>query len=149
MNSIQIYGLAPSTSEDDRTTILVDVVYNDENYKWQIRMPNNFKGSFSDFVNVNSEKIYNDIQTKLDAWATHPKTKKIVTIDDNDLPTEITVAITKEEIVKPTYPDYYVLRKKEYPSIFEQLDCLWKDDVSVAEMKEKILEIKAKYPKSS
>jgi hypothetical protein len=61
----------------------------------------------------------------------------------------VEVLITKEEIVKPSIPDYYALRRSEYPSLGDQLDAVWKglDSQAFIEMQAKIAAVKAKYPK--
>ena len=58
--------------------------------------------------------------------------------------------ISKEEIVKPSIPDYYALRRSEYPSLGDQLDAVWKGTASQAflDMQAKIALVKAKYPKT-
>jgi hypothetical protein len=57
------------------------------------------------------------------------------------------VDIDKSEIVRPDNPDYYALRRAEYPALGEQLDALWKGGEAAAEMTSRIAEVKAKYPK--
>lgn len=48
----------------------------------------------------------------------------------------------------PNYiPTYDVLRSYEYPSIGDQLDAIWKGGNYLEEMRDKVLAIKAKYPK--
>jgi hypothetical protein len=42
---------------------------------------------------------------------------------------------------------YQPLRRKEYPSIGDQLDALWKGGVAAEEMAAKIQAVKDKYPK--
>lgn len=42
---------------------------------------------------------------------------------------------------------YAVKRSKEYPSIGDQLDALWKGGDAAAEMLAKVQAVKAKYPK--
>jgi hypothetical protein len=48
-----------------------------------------------------------------------------------------------------TYIDinYCQKRKKEYPSIGDQLDALWKGGDALAEMQARIMAVKEKYPK--
>jgi len=43
---------------------------------------------------------------------------------------------------------YKIRRRKEYPSIEEQLDALWKGGQAAEDMKAKIQAVKNKYPKS-
>jgi hypothetical protein len=44
--------------------------------------------------------------------------------------------------------NYAELRKHGYPSIEEQLDALWKGGQAAEEMRQRILEVKKKFPKS-
>lgn len=44
--------------------------------------------------------------------------------------------------------EYVEKRKKEYPSLEDQLDAIWKGEPYTLKMKDKILAIKQKYPKS-
>ena len=43
--------------------------------------------------------------------------------------------------------DYAEIRRKEYPAIGDQLDALWKGGVDLEQMREKVLQVKQKYPK--
>lgn len=43
--------------------------------------------------------------------------------------------------------DYSELRREEYPPIAEQLDALWKGGDALEEMRQRVLEVKRKYPK--
>lgn len=43
--------------------------------------------------------------------------------------------------------DYAALRRKAYPSLADQLDAYWKGGPAIKDMREKIKEVKAKYPK--
>lgn len=44
--------------------------------------------------------------------------------------------------------DYRELRRDEYPPIAEQLDALWKGGKHLEEMRQRILEVKEKFPKN-
>jgi hypothetical protein len=143
MNEVRVVGLAQSDAFDDRSLILLSVVYNNETFSWFIRMPKYFDGSIQDFVNMKTESIYADIESKLQLWNNlEIKTREIEDIDSGN---PIIIPIKKEEIVKPTYPDYYVLRAREYPSIADQLDAFWKGGSALDEMRDKISSIKSKY----
>lgn len=52
-------------------------------------------------------------------------------------------------IVQPPVPDYYALRRAEYPSLGDQLDAFWKGPESAAyvQMMQQIEAVKQKYPK--
>lgn len=45
--------------------------------------------------------------------------------------------------------DYAELRRNDYPDVREQLDALWKGGEALEAMRQRILEVKEKYPKQS
>ena len=45
--------------------------------------------------------------------------------------------------------DYAELRRNDYPDVREQLDALWKGGEALDAMRQRILEVKEKYPKQS
>jgi len=153
MNSISIAGIAQSSQYDDRTPIYLDVIYTNEvlnvyneNFHWTIYMPPTYTGSFQDYVDLKEQLVYDDIDSKLQEWnSLTPKTKEVETIGGEF----ITVDIQKEEIVRPTYPDYYVKRAMEYPTPANQLDAYWKGSPDRENMQATIEAIKVKYPKDS
>ena len=59
------------------------------------------------------------------------------------------VDIQKEEIVRPDSPDYYALRRAEYPPLTDQLGAIAKglDSLEYQSILAKIAEVKLKYPK--
>lgn len=143
---ITISGIAQGSSKDDRTRVLLNVEYQGETFHWEIRVPPSYTGSFQDFVNQMEDNIYADIADKLQQWEElDPKERQIDTgMEDEAI---ITVPINRDEIVKPTYPDYYALRASAYPDIREQLAAVWKGGSSRAAMINKIASVKALYPK--
>lgn len=146
MNKVTIAGIAQSDANDDRTLILLSVNYNNNVFPWFIRMPRDFVGSFQDFIDSKESSIYSDVAAKLQTWSDlNPKTREVVDYDTGET---LTIPIEMLEIVKPTYPDYYVLRAREYPAMSEQLDAFWKGGAAADAMKEKIAAIKTKYPKT-
>jgi hypothetical protein len=77
---------------------------------------------------------------------------QVVTIDDtagafdkDGNKVEIDMALL-DSWIDPNEYKYY--RMKEYPSIGDQLDALWKGGEAAAEMLAKVQAIKNKYPKS-
>lgn len=51
-------------------------------------------------------------------------------------------------MTKIVIPSNYAQRRRaEYPELTEQLDALWKGGGSLEEMRQRILGVKAKYPK--
>lgn len=155
MNTIALAGLQePTAAHDNRLIIYLTVTYQTgtfesepvyENFDWSIRKPPTFDGSFGDYIAYKEQSIYDDIAAKLQQWNDlDPKTREIPDPFGGE-PT--IVPITREEIVCPTYPDYYVLRAIEYPPLADQLDAYWKGGADRDEMLAKIESIKAKYPK--
>jgi hypothetical protein len=43
--------------------------------------------------------------------------------------------------------DYAELRRNDYPDIKDQLDALWKGGEALEAMRQKVLDVKVKYPK--
>lgn len=147
MNNIVLTGVGQSTYHDDRTPLYLDVTYNDEVYSWFLRMPPTSNSSFSNYIASKEQAIYDDIAAKLQVWNDlDPKTKTIEGITPEET---ITIPIEKEEIVCPTYPDYYVKRALEYPTPANQLDAYWKGGAERDTMQARIEGIKIKYPKDS
>ena len=155
MNTIELTGIGPSGYHDDRTTIHLKITYTSANvtlnvtneiFNWSLNMPPTYAGSFGDYIALKEQLVYNDIETKLQQWHDlNPKTREL-TVEPNEI---ITVDIQREEIVCPTYPDYYAKRAMEYPTPANQLDAYWKGGADRDAMQAKIEAIKAKYPKDS
>lgn len=144
MNQVVLVGIAPSEPYDNRVKLILKVTYNGEVFDWVARMPPSSSSSFQDFVDSHASDILADVAAKLQQWEDlNPKTREVV----DDTGASITVDIDRSEIVVPTYPDYYVLRAREYPRIEEQLDALWKGGVAQEQMSSLINSVKAKYPK--
>jgi len=146
MISINLVGIASNLPDENRALAYIEVNYNDVIYNWQIFIPPNID-NINEFLQTSQEYIINDIYSKeLDWVALNPKTR---TIDDPMTGQSVEVPIAKEEIVKPSIPDYYALRRSEYPSLGDQLDAMWKGSNSQAftDMQSKIATVKAKYPK--
>jgi len=156
MNNIELVGIGASGHHDDRTTIYLKVTYSSANatlnvtneiFDWSLNMPPTYVGSFGDYIILKEELVYNDIETKLQKWHDlDPKTREIQSM----LLGETTIVdIQREEIVCPTYPDYYVKRALEYPTPANQLDAYWKGGTERDAMQTTIEAIKVKYPKDS
>ncbi len=146
MSDIILVGIASNLDNDDRALGYLEVNHNNIKYNWQIFIPN-YITDLQHFLDNNKNIILADIDNKEQIWANlEPKTRTILDPISNE---NITINILKEEIVKPDTPDYYALRKNEYPSLGDQLDAMWKGVGSPAyiSMQAKIAEIKAKYPK--
>ena len=147
MSSINLVGLASNLPDESRPLAYLEIQHNDNTYNWQIFIPNNVE-NIDQFLQSVQQSILDDINTKETAWAElEPKTRSI---DDPMTGQTIEVPINKEEIVKPSIPDYYALRRNEYPSLGDQLDAVWKGvgSQSFVDMQAKIAFVKAKYPKT-
>lgn len=146
MTTISLVGLASNLPDENRALAYIEVIHNDVKYDWQIFIPPN-TDDINTYLQSMQSSIINDIYSKELVWAElNPKTK---TIDDPMTGEPIEVPISKEEIVKPSIPDYYALRRSEYPSLGDQLDAVWKgsDSQAFSDMQAKIAAVKAKYPK--
>ena len=146
MSSINLVGLASNLPDENRALAYIEVQHNDNIYNWQIFIPPNVE-NIDQFLQSAQQSILNDINLKELAWTElEPKTRSF---PDPMTGQTMEVPISKEEIVKPSIPDYYALRRNEYPSLGDQLDAMWKGTTSQAflDMQDKIALVKAKYPK--
>lgn len=143
-STITITGIQ-SIDQEDRALLSIKINYNQNDYDWKIFLPNNIS-NIDSYVSSIQSKLEQIIDKKELEWQNlDPKTK---TIQDAD-GTLIVVPINKDEIVRPDIPDYYALRRNEYPPIAEQLDAVWKGPQSneYKNIQQKILDVKLKYPK--
>ena len=146
MSDVTLTGLASNIEGENRALAYLEVNHNDAVYNWQIFIPNGVD-NLDGFLQELKQSILDDIDAKEAAWSSlDPKTK---TIDDPMTGQSVEVPIAKEEIVKPSVPDYYALRRGEYPSLGDQLDAMWKglNSQPFLDMQAKIAAVKAKYPK--
>lgn len=146
MSEVALTGLASNIEGENRALAYIEVNHNDTVYNWQIFIPSNIE-SIQEYLDLSKQSILNDIDAKEAIWSSlEPKTR---TVDDPMTGTPTEVPISKDEIVKPSMPDYYALRRNEYPSLGDQLDAMWKglDSPSFMDMQSRIASIKAKYPK--
>jgi hypothetical protein len=147
MSSINLVGLASNLQDENRALAYIEVQHNDNTYNWQIFIPPNVE-NIDQFLQSAQQSILNDIDLKELAWTElEPKTRSF---PDPISGESIETPISKDEIVKPSIPDYYALRRSEYPSLGDQLDAMWKGVTSQAflDMQDKIASVKAKYPKT-
>lgn len=146
MITINLVGIASNLPDENRALAYIEVIHNDIKYDWQIFIPSNTE-NIDDYLQSAQQSIIDDIYSKELVWvALDPKTR---TIQDPMTGENIEVPISKEEIVKPSIPDYYALRRNEYPLLGDQLDAIWKglDSQAFSDMQAKIAAVKAKYPK--
>jgi hypothetical protein len=146
MSEVLLTGLASNLPNENRALAYIDVQHNEKTYNWQVFIPNNID-NIDEFLQSSKQSILNDIDSKEAEWESlDPKT---ITVEDPMTGQSIDVPITKEQVVKPSIPDYYALRRDEYPSLGDQLDAVWKgsDSQAFSDMQAKIAAVKAKYPK--
>lgn len=146
MSEVTITGIASNIEGEERALAHLQVSHNGNTYEWQRFIPSGTV-NLEDFTSSIKQSVLDEIDSKEAEWAAlEPKTR---TVSDPLTGTEVTVPISKDEIVKPSIPDYYALRRNEYPSLGDQLDAIWKGAGSQAftNMMSKIEEVKAKYPK--
>lgn len=143
--SIGLKGLYTPPAPENRDIAYLEVVHNGQTYDWLAYIPQG--QNVADSLAAIEASVYADIDAKEAKWAAlEPKTKTVL----NPLTMqEETVNIQKEEIVKADSPDYYALRRNEYPPIGDQLGAIAKglDSSEYQAILAKIAEIKAKYPK--
>lgn len=142
--TVHMTGLFTPPAPESRDIAYLEVTHNGNVYNWSIFIPQGI--NVGEYIVSIEQRIYNEIDYKEAEWAAlDPKTRTITDINGD----EIVVDITKEEIVKPDDPDYYALRRTEYPALGDQLDAFWKgpDSIEYTNMQNKIQEVKLKYPK--
>lgn len=127
MSTISLEGLQSFNANiippEERALAHIKVTLDIGIYDWQIFIPKNTTNLDTYLTSV-LPSIEQDIRSKETQWQNlNPKTR---TITDPITNQETIVPIQKQEIVKPDIPDYSTLRRMEYPSIYDQLDALWK-----------------------
>ena len=143
--SIELTGLYTPPAPETRSIAYLNVQHNGQTYDWLIYVPQDV--SVGEYVTANEAAIYAQIDAKEAQWdALDPKTR---TITDPFTDETITVDIQKSEIVHPDSPDYYALRRAEYPSIGDQLGAIAKglNSAEYLDIQAKIAAVKSKYPK--
>lgn len=143
--TISLEGLGSAGGNETRAIAYLKVTYNNQLYDWQVFVPENT--SLDVFFATATPIIEGQIAKKELEWENlDPKTR---TVKDPITGEDITVPINKEEIVRPDIPDYYALRRNEYPPLQEQLAAMWKGPSSdeYRAIQKKIQEVKNKYPK--
>jgi hypothetical protein len=143
---ITLTGLVSNLEGEERALAHVEVNHDGNIYNWQVFLPKSVE-NIQSYLDSIEHSVIEDIDSKELAWSNlDPKTR---TIKDPFAQQETVVEISKDEIVKPDIPDYYALRRNEYPSLGDQLDAVWKgvNSQDFINMQTKIAEVKAKYPK--
>jgi hypothetical protein len=141
--SISLEGVASNLAGEERALAYLKVEHNGQTYDWMLFIPAG--ADLSAYIASKEAAIYADIDAKEAAWAVAPKTREIPDPMGGE---PQTVDIDKSEVVRADNPDYYALRRAEYPSLADQLDAMWKGGEAVTAMTAKIAEVKVKYPKT-
>lgn len=142
--TIGLEGILTPPAPEDRDIAYLNVVHNDNTYKWSAFIPRGI--NVGEYLSTIEQRIYDEISFKEAKWnALEPKTRTIEDPIDGD----IVIDIAKEEIVCPDNPDYYALRRAEYPPIGDQIGAMWKglDSPEYIAILQQIQDIKDKYPK--
>lgn len=140
---ITLTGLYTPPAPESRAIAHLDVNYNDNIYKWQIYVPQEV--NLQEYIELSADRVKTEIDAKEAEWESAPKTRTI----SDPFRGDVTIAVQKEEIVKPEIPDYYAKRRGEYPPLSDQMGALLKgtDSPEYAEILAKVTAVKAKYPK--
>lgn len=145
LEGIQSFN-ANVTPPEERALAYIKVDVDGQTYDWQIFIPKDTT-NLDQFLQAQLVALQQDIRNKETQWQNlNPKTR---IVPDPMTGQDRTVDIQKSEIVRPDIPDYAARRRTEYPSIYDQLDALWKGSTSpdYIAMKNAIGTVKAKYPK--
>ena len=146
--TISLEGLQSGVTGEERAIALLKVELDGIVYDWSVYVPVNTT-DLNAFIEAVKPVVTAEIQYKEAQWvALTPKTREVT---DPITGETTTVDINKNEVVHPEMPDYYALRRAEYPAIGDHLDSIWKGEVSnsFAQMVAKIQAVKNKYPKPS
>lgn len=143
--TISLEGLLTVGGNEDRALADLKVEHNGLTYLWKRYVPAGVNDLTQWLVDIDTS-VRAEIDLREAEWsALEPKTR---TIEDT-VGESRTVDIPKEEIVCPTIPDYYALRRNAYPPIGEQLGATFKgvESPEFIEMQVRIEAVKALYPK--
>jgi hypothetical protein len=143
---ITLTGIQSLQPPEDRALAYLEVQHQNNTYQWQVFVPHTVT-DLNEFLQSIEAKVLADIDAREAEWqALEPKTREITDPFGN---TQV-VPIDRSEIVRPQIPDYYALRRAEYPPIGDQLDAVWKgpDSPEFALVQQKIQAVKLKYPKN-
>ena len=143
--TISLEGLLTVGGNEDRALADLKVEHNGLTYLWKRYVPAGVNDLTQWLLDIDAS-VRAEIDLRESEWvALEPKTR---TIEDT-FGESSTVDIPKEEIVSPTIPDYYALRRNAYPPIGEQLGATFKgvESPEFIEMQARIEAVKALYPK--
>lgn len=94
-------SFSSSQTKTGRALAYVDIIYSGNTYNWMIYISLSSGQTLEQYLNENASIYEADIKRKEEYWLTCPKTKIIQTPNG-----PLEVSVLKEEIVKPTIPDY-------------------------------------------
>ena len=143
MSVITLTGIYTPPLPETRILANIDVEHNGNVYKWQAYIPPD--ENLNDYLESIRVDIENDIDAKELIWVNlDPKTREVDTGFGEET---IIVDIEKDEIVRPDIPDAYAKKRNEYPLVGDQLDAIWRGDLSdeYLSLFSKIQSVKNKY----
>ena len=146
--TVELKGIFTPPAPETRDIAHIEVVHNGNTYNWMVYTTQGI--DVADSLASMETRIYAEIDYKEAQWAAlEPKTKIISNRMNPSIEENIVVDIAKEEVVKPDYPDYYALRRNEYPLLGDQLGGISKgiDSAEYQDILTKIQAVKDKYPK--
>jgi hypothetical protein len=139
---IEFKGLLSGNAADERTKLSLSVTLDDDTFDWFLMVPPS--ADWRQYLVDSEQEILDAVQAKITEWETTSPTTIII----DDITGEQTeVPISKQDFVKPDYPDYWVKRKQAYPALAEQLGAIWKGGDDQQAMSDLIVSIKEQYPK--
>lgn len=145
MTTVSLEGLQSGMTGEDRAIAILKVEHNGQTYDWQRFVP--VGADLSSYIAGLGPSVGAEIDAKEAEWAAlTPKTREVT---DPLTGHATTVDIDKPEVVRPEIPDYYAKRRAEYPTLGDQMDEQWKGGDAAEAMHQKVLAVKAKYPKPS
>lgn len=94
-------------------------------YKWAMYVPTLVNMTLSEYLNQHAEEYEQDILRKEAIWAVSPHTREVENLFDTGT---ITVDIPKEEIVRPTIPDFQELAAEIGMTSGNMILSMWNED---------------------
>lgn len=120
-------GISSQPTRTGRQLLLIDIIRDNntgETYHWMVYTPILNGEELMNYLNNNATIYENDIIRKESLWNDSPKT---ITYEDPMMGGTITVDIQKEEIVKPTIPDFDEIAAEQTVAT-SQLLSMWNED---------------------
>ena len=144
--TLEFKGISSANGHsEDRILVYFEVISDNDVYEWMRYAPNT-TSNFGEYIESIKQSVIDDINNKETIWENGPKVGEA----EDPLTGELIIFdVDRNSIVRPDIPDYYALRRSEYPSFGEQLGAIFKgpESTDYQNVLNKIQEIKAKYPK--